>query len=177
MRTAALLVAGFTLVAAAAGAQPMPGPPTADVRDALVTALQDEHHAHAVYARVIEAHGDVRPFVNVVRAEQRHIDALLRTFGTLGIAAPEPAWTTANVPAFASVAEACAAAATAERENIALYDQLLAPELPPNVRQVFVRLRDASLERHLPAFERCGGAGAGRPARTGAAKGWRAGRR
>ncbi len=60
-----------------------------------------------------------------------------------------------NVPTFASVASACAVAADAEVANIALYDALLALELPTDVRTVFVNNRRASLEAHLPAFNRC----------------------
>ncbi len=42
-----------------------------------------------------------------------------------------------------------------ERENIALYDELLASPLPDDVRCVFERLRAMSATRHLPAFGRC----------------------
>jgi hypothetical protein len=53
------------------------------------------------------------------------------------------------------VVAACAAGAAAERENIAMYDDLLRTDLPVDVRQVFSNNRSASLVNHLPAFERC----------------------
>jgi hypothetical protein len=43
----------------------------------------------------------------------------------------------------------------AERENIAMYDDLLRGDLPADVRQVFSNNRSASVTNHLPAFERC----------------------
>ena len=163
-------------VAAAAQAPPV-APGGAHVAGALQAALQDVYHARAVYERVIADHGAVRPFVNVVRAEQRHIEALVRMFDVYGIAAPEPAWTPAAAPAFATVAEACDAAVDAERENVALYDRILTPDLPANMQQVFMRLRDASRLRHLPAFERCGGGPGQGPAKAVRPGRGRAGRR
>jgi hypothetical protein len=53
------------------------------------------------------------------------------------------------------VTAACAAGVVAERENIALYDDLLKQDLPADVRQVFESNRSASLLAHLPAFQRC----------------------
>jgi hypothetical protein len=54
------------------------------------------------------------------------------------------------------VAEACATGAVAEVANIELYDDFLALDLPYDVRRVFEANRVASLDKHLPAFERCG---------------------
>ena len=38
----------------------------------IVEALQDEYRGEAVYARVVEDLGDIRPFSNIVHAERRH---------------------------------------------------------------------------------------------------------
>ena len=43
----------------------------------------------------------------------------------------------------------------AEVENAEIYDRYLDLPLPADVRTVFENNRDASIERHLPAFERC----------------------
>lgn len=40
-------------------------------------ALLDEYKARDTYRKVIDSFGAVRPFVNIVEAEQRHIEALL----------------------------------------------------------------------------------------------------
>jgi len=52
--------------------------------------------------------------------------------------------------------EACQTGIIAELENIAMYDGFFEfAGHPADVIDVFTRLRAASLEAHLPAFERC----------------------
>ena len=121
---------------------------------ALREALEDEYRARATYRRIIDKFGPVRPFVNIVEAEERHAEALLTQFRRLGIA-PQPDTWPARVVAPATLAEACAAAVQAEIENAAMYDRLLAQITDPQVGAVMLRLKVASQERHLPAFRRC----------------------
>jgi len=56
--------------------------------DALTEALEDEYRARATYRKVIECFGPMRPFVNIVEAENRHVAALLRQFRRLGAQPP-----------------------------------------------------------------------------------------
>lgn len=121
---------------------------------ALAEALQDEYKARATYRAVIAAFGRVRPFVNIVESEERHIQALRRQFARLGLEPPEDAWA-GRVTAPPTLLEACEQAAQAERDNRAMYDRLLGAVSDPMVRCVFGRLQEASQERHLPAFESC----------------------
>lgn len=124
----------------------------ARTRAALVEALEDEYKARATYRAVIEAFGRVRPFVNILASEQRHIDALARLFERHGLALP-PDRAKAGAPA--SLLEACRTGVAAEIENAAMYDRLIAAaEGHPEIQRVFRRLQDASQNRHLPAFER-----------------------
>ncbi|MCA7118528.1 MAG: DUF2202 domain-containing protein, partial [Acidibrevibacterium sp.] len=92
-------------------------------------------------------------FVNIVEAEGRHAEALLAQFHRLGIAPPADSWA-GRVPAPPTLAEACAAAVQAEIENAVMYDRLLAQITDPQVREVMLRLKEASQGRHLPAFQR-----------------------
>lgn len=128
---------------------------TPSVAAAVDTAIQDEFHAEQTYLRVIADHGNVLPFFNVVVAEQRHSSSLAGVLDRRGLDVPASEWDLDNVPRFATVPEACAAAAGAEVANIAMYDRLLAAELPTDVRNVFTNNRRASVERHLPAFTAC----------------------
>jgi len=128
---------------------------TPTVAAAVDTAIQDEFHAEQIYLRVLADHGNVLPFFNVVVAEQRHSAALAGVLERRGLDVPTSDWDLDNVPRFATVPEACAAAALAEVANIAIYDRLLVGELPTDVRNVFTNNRRASLERHLPAFTAC----------------------
>ena len=69
-----------------------------------------------------------------------------------------------KVTRYADLQEACQAGVAAEIENGALYDRLLATTQRPDIVTVFRNLREASQERHLPAFRRCaerGGRGGG----------------
>ncbi len=44
--------------------------------NALLEALDDEYKAAVTYAQVIDDFGPIRPFVNIIEAERRHIEAL-----------------------------------------------------------------------------------------------------
>lgn len=133
---------------------------------ALCEALDDEYKARATYRAVIGRFGPVRPFANIVHAEQRHIDALLGLFADRGWEPPADRWN-GQITAPDSVAEACRAGVEAERANVALYDRVMSMAEDGEIGAVFDSLRQASAERHLPAFQRhldghgCGGAGGG----------------
>lgn len=134
---------------------PSPGTSTVEVRAALDRSIQDEYRSETTYQGVVNDLGQLLPFVNVLTAEQRHSATIAALFTRYGLSAPANAWTIATVPHYGTVSEACRAAATAERANVALYDDLLRLDLPADVRQAFTNLRAASLQNHLPAFERC----------------------
>jgi hypothetical protein len=57
--------------------------------EVLSEVLDDEYRARAIYRKVIGRFGTVRPFVNIVEAENQHIAELLRQFQ--GFHAPPPA--------------------------------------------------------------------------------------
>lgn len=121
---------------------------------AMREALDDEYKARATYQGVIDRFGPVRPFVNIIEAEERHANALLRLFERFGIEPPKDRWA-GQVPAPSSLAEACKAGVEAEIENAAMYERLLAQVGDAKVRDVLTRLQQASQQRHLPAFRRC----------------------
>lgn len=60
-----------------------------------------------------------------------------------------------DVPATRS--EACALGVISERDSMALYDRLIPAIREQDVVSAFRRLRAASADHHLPAFERCAG--------------------
>ena len=129
---------------------------TAEIVQMLEEAIQDEFHAEMIYRKVLADFGQIRPFSNIVNAEVRHAASLALLFDSYGLELPESEWNMENVPTFDSVREACQAAAQAEIANIALYDIWLVETLPEDVRFVFENNRRASLDKHLPAFRRCG---------------------
>jgi hypothetical protein len=121
---------------------------------ALHEALDDEYHAWATYDQVVHDYGLVRPFSNIRDAEARHINALLAVFDKYDLTPPSNPWPD-KVDRYPSLRDACAAAVEAEIANAALYERLLASTARSDILMVFRNLRDASQERHLPAFRRC----------------------
>ncbi len=127
----------------------------ASVLAAMDAAIQDEYKAELTYEKVLETPGPVRPFFNIIYAEERHSAAIATLYAKRGIAVPLRRWSAGEIPAFASLSEACGAGVTAEIENAEIYDQYLGLSLPEDVKFVFESNRAASLERHLPAFMNC----------------------
>jgi len=128
----------------------------------LIAALDDEYQARATYAQVIADFGDVRPFTNIVDAEDRHARALIRLFERYGVSVPPDTWP-GRVPRYGSLREACEAGVAAEIANAGLYDELLSGTERADIREVYENLREAAQERPLPAFRRCAEREAGSP--------------
>lgn len=121
---------------------------------ALHEALDDEYRAWTTYVQVIRDFGAVRPFINILNAEARHIEALCALFTRYRIPIPENPWP-GKVSHFGSVREACAAGVAAEIENSQIYQRLLTSTHRHDILTVFTNLQEASRRRHLPAFLRC----------------------
>lgn len=120
---------------------------------AIHEALDDEYKARATYAAVIERHGAVRPFVNIIAAEDRHARALERLLTKDGHAIPADRWA-GKVTAPDRLEQAYALGVQAEIENRDMYDRLERMTREPDVLRVFGNLRTASQQNHLPAFQR-----------------------
>jgi hypothetical protein len=109
-----------------------------------------------LYRSVLEDYPGAMPFASIAEAEAQHVLALQRLFERRQMTPPPSAWSPSGFPPFDSVPLACAAGVAAEREDAAFYTPYLGrTDLPQDVRNVFTNLQRASLENHLPAFERC----------------------
>ncbi len=123
------------------------------VEEMLQYAIADEYRALAEYQAIIETFGEIRPFTNIVKAEQAHISLLLPLFETYGVTVPEDNGSS-YVVIPETISSAIATGKEAEIANIALYEQFLSQDnLPDDVRDVFESLVQAS-ESHLAAFSR-----------------------
>jgi len=120
----------------------------------LTYAIQDEYLARAEYEAIMERHGNVRPFSNIIRAEEQHIAWLKPLFAKYGLQVPADT-SRGHVVIPASLKEAFQTGVQAEVENIAMYEAFLgkapAAPLPADVRDLFERLKAAS-QNHLEAF-------------------------
>ena len=123
--------------------------------NALIEAINDEYKARATYRLVISQFGEIRPFINIVEAESRHIDALLPLFEKYNITVPEDDWAS-RIEIPSSILEACHVGVESEIENAEMYNRLLESTIEyPDVQAVLIQLQRASKENHLPAFQRC----------------------
>lgn len=121
--------------------------------DALRETLMDERRAQVFYTSVMAKHGQVRPFSNIVHAEERHAAVVEILMTRHGVAIPSNSPT--NLPTVPGTLPECnRLAAQLERDNIAMCDRLLADVTELDIRAAFENLRDASKNNHLPAFER-----------------------
>ena len=77
----ALSVSGYGSTGAAADTN-------LSLADMLTYAIQDEYAARAEYELILDDYGTVRPFSNILRAEETHIDTLMPLFAEYGISAP-----------------------------------------------------------------------------------------
>ncbi len=120
----------------------------------------DEYKSRDTYRKIIAKFGPVRPFINIVEAEQRHIELLRPLYEKYAIPLPaEPDPNLLSIPE--TLESACQMGVTGELENVAMYDRLVAATDLPDVVAVLKQLQAASRDHHLPAFQRCAGQGSG----------------
>lgn len=115
-------------------------------------ALQDEYLAKAEYEKIISTFNITRPFSNILRAEETHIDLIEPLLDEYDIEFTTPSVNN-YVTAPTSLLEAYNAGIEAEKLNIQMYENFLKEDLDEDVKLVFERLLNAS-KNHLQAFER-----------------------
>lgn len=122
------------------------------LEEMLQYAIEDEFLAQAEYEIIMEKYGTIRPFSNIIKAESRHISALLPLFEKYDLDVPvNDADERVVVPG--SLSEIFSIGVEAEINNIEMYEGFLEEDLPDDVEFVFENLMRAS-ENHLKAFER-----------------------
>jgi hypothetical protein len=132
------------------GAKGAEGKTGLTVEQMLTYAIQDEYLARAEYELIIEEYGSIRPFTNIVAAEERHIEWVTELLDEYGYSVPKD---TANlyVALPEDLKSSFETGVQAEIDNIAMYESFLRADLPADVRDLFERLKGAS-ENHLRAF-------------------------
>ena len=132
------------------------GPDPADIAAILGAALQEEYKAQYLYESVLEDYPAAMPFAAIVHSEMQHVEALKQLFTRRHVTPPASLWAPATFARYASLPLACAGGVEAETEDAAFYTPYLGrDDLPLDVENVFTNLQAASLDTHLPAFERC----------------------
>ena len=123
---------------------------------ALKEAINEEYGALNTYQAAIAQFGNIYPFSQIARAEQQHVNVLVRLFTRYGLEVPANPGL-ASTPTWGVVADACQTGVAAEIADAALYDELKPKVDNADTRsvRVFANLQAASLNNHLPAFEAC----------------------
>ncbi|MCK5811301.1 MAG: hypothetical protein KAG94_00240 [Clostridiales bacterium] len=122
------------------------------IEQMLIYAIQDEYLARSEYEYIINEMDGGSPFTNIINAEVSHISMLIPLFETYGFDLPVDTSGTHLIVPF-TIIEAYETGVIAEVDNIAMYEQFLELDLPDDIRETFINLRDAS-EKHLDAFQR-----------------------
>jgi hypothetical protein len=130
-----------------------PAAPFPLLHQAIRIAMYDEYAARAFYRHIVEAYGALPPFASIVNAEEQHVAALGQLCQRYGIPRPQDPYPVEVVvaPTWRANLERAVAA---EIANVQLYRHLLSIQPPADVQRVFLNLQSASLENHLPAFQR-----------------------
>jgi hypothetical protein len=122
----------------------------AELKAVLDVLLLDEYKARAEYEAIVEKFGDESPYVNLIKAETRHIESLTRIYDAFDFVVPAD-----NGDDFAVLPASLEASyqigIDAEKANIALYETYLDTDLPDSVERIFQNLQNAS-ENHLAIF-------------------------
>ena len=121
---------------------------------ALNAAIREEYGALNTYQAAIAQFGNIYPFSQIARAEQQHVNVLVRLFTRYGLEVPANPGL-ASTPTWGVVADACQTGVAAEIADAALYDELKPKVDNADILRVFANLQAASLNNHLPAFEAC----------------------
>ena len=122
------------------------------LEEMLTYAIQDEYLARAEYELIMSEYGEQRPFSNIIKAEEYHIELLKPLFEKYNVSIPKD-----NSSEYIVLPEDIQAAlqtgVKAEVDNIEMYEKFLLEDIPSDVAEVFEELKRGS-ENHLKAFER-----------------------
>ncbi len=125
------------------------------INDMLRWAVEDEYLARGEYVAIMKKFGTMKPYDNIMAAEEQHLGWLKTEYKARGLAFPADG-SAPHILVPASLKDAAQAGVDAEIANIGMYKSFLArPELAKaenaSVKTLFDRLMRAS-ENHLEAF-------------------------
>lgn len=122
------------------------------LEEMLIYVIQEKYLAQAGYEAIMGEYGEQKPFSNIMKSEESHIEELLPLFAKYNIEVPAND-ASEHVILAESIEKALENGVKSETNNIAIYEMFLERGLPEEVRAVFVELKESS-EKHLEAFKR-----------------------
>ncbi|MGB6127442.1 MAG: DUF2202 domain-containing protein [Psychrilyobacter sp.] len=122
------------------------------VQEMIKYAIEDEIFAKTEYEKIMKTFNIDRPFSNIKRAEETHMEMLQPLIEKYDVSYGKLDEKDLIIPK--TLKETFEIGVQAEIDNIAMYEKFLKDEkLPSDVREVFIYLRDGS-KNHLRAFEK-----------------------
>lgn len=121
------------------------------VEEMLRYAIEDEYLARQEYESIMEEYGEQKPFSNIITAEVNHIEMLVEIYTAYDYDIPKDT-AIDHVVIPESIFKALEIGVQAEIDNIAMYDYFLEYDLPEDIEDLFIKLRDAS-KKHLVSFQ------------------------
>lgn len=122
------------------------------VQEMIKYAIEDEIFARTEYEKIMKTFDIDRPFSNIKRAEETHMELLQPLIKKYNVSYEKLEEKDLVIPE--TLKETFEIGVQAEIDNIAMYEKFLKDEkLPDDIREVFTHLRDGS-KNHLRAFER-----------------------
>lgn len=132
-----------------------PNDSTPVLNQVLRIAVYDEYHAYETYRKVIEKFGNQLPFTNIIEAEIRHYEEIVRLSQKYNVPLPINDWAD-KIVLPNTLVECCEIGVAEEIDNIQMYDNLLLyVDEYPDIKDALYRLQAASYNSHLPAFRQC----------------------
>jgi len=122
------------------------------LEEMLIYGIEDEYSAYTEYEYILENFEVTTPFSNIINAEANHVSMLLPLFDAYEITVPEDD-SENHLIFIEDLEDTFRTGVIAEILNIDMYNVFLEYDLPDDVRDVFISLRDASI-KHLAAFQR-----------------------
>lgn len=122
------------------------------VQEMIKYAIEDEIFAKTEYEKIMKTFNIDRPFSNIKRAEETHMEMLKPLIEKYNVSYEKLEGKDLIIPE--TLKGTFEIGVQAEIDNIVMYEKFLKDEnLPDDVREVFTYLRDGS-KNHLRAFER-----------------------
>lgn len=122
------------------------------IESMIIYAIQDEYSAFAEYDYILNNFDVTKPFSNIINAEASNIDMLLPLFATYQIEVPYNDAENHLIPVV-DLVDTFRTGVAAEILNIDMYNLFLEEDLPDDIKDIFIALRDASI-KHLDAFQK-----------------------
>lgn len=120
----------------------------------LNAAYKDECRDQYFFKKAYEKFPDAGAFAKIMNSEQNHMSALESVFNKYDIETPKNLdFSDIVIPS--SSDEACATGLKFEKENVEMYKKFLLSVSNTFLKTVFEDLRDITINRNIPALEKC----------------------